>query len=38
MEQSKQAQIEDNLAYFINMFEHYKEDIISVLEVSKDRL
>jgi hypothetical protein len=38
MKQSKQAEIEDNLAYFINMFEHYKEDIINILEVSKEKL
>lgn len=38
MEKSKHSQYEDNMAYFMNMFEHYKEDIINVLEVSKDKL
>jgi hypothetical protein len=38
MEKSKQNQYEDNMAYFMNMFELYKEDIINVLEVSKEKL
>ena len=38
MEKSKQNQYEDNMEYFMNMFELYKEDIINVLEVSKEKL